>query len=121
MNMCDDCPFLESKPGKQGLLCCAAGVNFYSVGQARELCQLCPFFDGRWTLSCEFIEIYTFLRTENGQQRIDVRFDCWLPEDEAIQPRCASCSAADALFARGNVTPEVQSFLSPQGGCWQQP
>ena len=39
MRTCDSCPFLERKPGEQGLLCCTAGVNFYAVGQARELCR----------------------------------------------------------------------------------
>ncbi len=32
MCLCDNCSFLESGPGKQGLLCCTAGVRFYAVG-----------------------------------------------------------------------------------------
>ncbi len=106
--MCDSCPFLERKPGKQGLLCCAAGVNFYTVGQARELCRLCPLSAGDWTPTCEFLEVYTFLHVEKGQQRIEVRLDCRLPEGEAAQSRCAACPAAGAPLPYGNGTPEVQ-------------
>jgi hypothetical protein len=83
-------------------------VNFYAVGQARELCRLCPLFDGRWTSAREFLEVYTYLHGKRGQQRIEVRFGCWLPEGEAIQPRCAACPAAGVPFARGNGTPGVQ-------------
>jgi len=107
--MCDNsCPFLERKPGKRGLLCCAAGVNFYAVGQAREICQLCPLFKGRWTPTCEFMEVYTFLYGKKGQQRIEIRLDCWLPEGQATQPRCAACPAAGAPLPSGNGTPAVQ-------------
>jgi len=45
--MCDSCPFLERRPGKQGLLCCTAGVNFYAVGQAHESAN-----SWRFTLTC---------------------------------------------------------------------
>jgi len=108
--MCDSCPFLERRPGKQGLLCCTAGVNFYAVGQAHELCRLCPLFNRGWTPTCEFLEVYTYLHGKNDQQRIEVRFDCWLPESKAIQPRCAACPAAGAPLPHrnGNGTPEVQ-------------
>ncbi len=106
--MCDSCPFLERKPGKQGLLCCTAGVNFYTVGQARELCRLCPLSAGDWTPTCEFLEVYTFLHVEKGQQRIEIRLDCRLPEGEAAQSRCAACPAAGAPLPYGNGTPEVQ-------------
>ena len=106
--MCDNCPFLKRKPGKQGLLCCTASVNFYAVGQARELCRLCPLFGRDWTPTCEFLEVYTFLHVEKGQRRIEVRFDCWLPEDEATYPRCAACPAAGAPLSRENEVSEVQ-------------
>ena len=110
MRMRDSCPFLERKPGEQGLLCCTAGVNFYAVGQARERCRLCPLSNGGWTPTCEFLEVYTFLHVEKRQQRIEVRFDCWLPEGKATQPRCAACPAAGAPLpsGSGNGTPEVQ-------------
>jgi len=115
--MCDSCPFLESRPGKQGLLCCAAGVNFYAVGQTRELCRLCPLCDGDWTPTCEFLEVYTFLRLEKRQQRIEVRLDCCLPAGKATQPRCAACPAAGAPLSHrsGNGTPEVQPVRAVVG------
>ncbi len=115
MRMCDSCPFLESRPGKQGLLCCAAGVNFYAVGQARELCRLCPLSDGGWTPTCEFLEVYTYLHVEKGQQRIEVRLDCCLPEGKATRPRCAACPAAGAPLPRGNGTLEMQPVQAVVG------
>ena len=109
MHTCDSCPFLE-KRRKSGLLCCTAGVNFYAVGQARELCRLCPLCDGGWTPTCEFMEVYTFLHGKKGQQRIEIRLDCWLPEGQATQPRCAACPAASTPLPHrnGNGTPKVQ-------------
>ena len=95
--MCDSCPFLERKPSKQGLLRCTAGVNFSAVGQARELCRLCPLFDGGWTPTCEFMEVYTFLRVEKGQRRIEVRVDCRPLEDEV-----AGCVREDEV-AQGDI------------------
>lgn len=105
----DSCRFLERRPGVQSLTCCAVGVNFCSVGQARELCRLCPLFDEDWTPTCEFLEVYTYLRVEKRQQRIEVRFDCWLPEGEVTQSRCAACPAASTLVPRGNEAPEAWS------------
>jgi len=105
--MCDNsCPFLERS--KSGLLYCTAGVNFYAVGQARELCRMCPLSKGEWTLTCELLEVYTFLHVNNGRQRIEVRFDCWLPEGAAAQSHCADCPAAGAPLPRGSGTPGVQ-------------
>ena len=94
--MCDNsCPFLERS--KSGLLCCAAGVNFYAVGRAREICQLCPLFDGGWTPTCEFMEVYTFLHAEKEQRRIEVRVDCRPLENEV-----AGCVREDEV-ARGDI------------------
>ena len=106
--MRDNCSFLETKPGEQGLLYCTAGVNFYAVGQERELCRSCPLSDGGWTPTCEFLEVYTFLHTSKGQRQIKVRFDCWLPEGEITPSRCAACPAAGAPLPPGNGTPQVQ-------------
>ena len=103
--MCDSCLFLERKPGKQDLLCCAAGVNFYAVGQGRELCRLCPLYDGGWTPACEFVEVYTFLYVKNGRRRIEVRLDCRPLEDEV-----AECIWNDEL-ARGDIVQSVQAAV----------
>jgi hypothetical protein len=106
--MCDHCSFLENGLGERGLLCCAAGVNFYAVGQARELCQPCPLCGESRMPACEFLEVYTFLHVEKEQRRIEVRFDCWLPEGKATQPHCAACPAAGAPLSRKNETPDAQ-------------
>jgi hypothetical protein len=106
--MSDSCPFLENGLSKRGLLCCAAGVNFYAVGQACELCRLCPLSGNSWTPTCEFLEVYTFVHREEEERRIEVRFDCWSPEGKATRPRCATCPAAGAPLSQGNETPEAQ-------------
>lgn len=116
MRKCNDgCRFLEAKPGEQGLLLCTAGVNFQAVGQAQELCQLCPLLDGDGIPTCEFLEVYTFLHVEKGQQRVEVRLDCWLPEGGAVESRCATCPAVDGPLARGTGTPEVPRAQSVAG------
>jgi len=113
--MYDRCPFLGRKPSQQGLPYCMAGVDFYTVGQARELCQLCPLADGGWTPTCEFLEVHTYLRVDEKQPRIEVRFDCRLPEGEATQPRCAACPAAGAPLPHPHGTPEVQPVQAVVG------
>jgi len=105
MHTCDSCPFLEKRLGRQGPLCCAAGVNFCAVGQARELCRLCPLFDGGWTPTCEFMEVYTFLHVNNGQRRIEVRVDCRPLEDEV-----AGCVREDEVN-RGAIVQPVQAVV----------
>jgi len=112
--MCHSCVFLESKPGiGRVLLCCAAGVNFYAVGQARELCRLCPLSAGEWTPTCKFLEVYAFLRGKKSQQRIEIQMDCWLPGGRATLPCCATCPAAGAPIVYGNGTPEAQLVQTP--------
>ena len=104
----DKCPFLETKSGWPDLLFCAAGVNFCDVGRACELCRLCPLDNRKWMPACEFMEVFTFLRVEKGQQRwVEVRVDCRLPEGQATQPRCAACPAGRAPLPHGNRPPEV--------------
>ena len=97
MRVDDKCPFLETRPSWSDLPCCAVGVNFCYVGQARELCQLCPLFDGGWTPTCEFMDVYTFLRVEKGQRWIEVRVDCRPLEDEV-----AGCVREDEV-AQGDI------------------
>ena len=92
----DSCRFLERRPGVQSLTCCAVGVNFCCVGQARELCGLCPLSDGGWRPTCEFMAVYTFLREEKGQRWIEVRVDCRVLEDEV-----AGCVREDEIARVG--------------------
>ena len=83
--MGDSCPFLKKGSGKRGLVECKASVNFRAVGQARELCRLCPLSGGNWPLTCEFLEVYTFLHVEQGRQQIEARLDCRPLEDEVAE------------------------------------
>jgi hypothetical protein len=102
--MSDPCSFLENGLGKPGLLCCGAGVNFYAVGQAREICQPCPLSNGNRAPTCEFLEAYTFLHGEKEQQQVEIRFDCWLPKDEAALPHCATCPAKGTSLSQKITT-----------------
>lgn len=97
MRMDDKCPFLETRSSRPNLPRCAAGVNFCDVGQARELCQLCPLDGGNWIPTCEFMEVYTFLHVEKRQRWIEVRVDCRPLEDEV-----AGCVREDEV-ARGDT------------------
>ena len=109
--MCDSCPFLETRSGKPGLLCCTAGVNFYAVGRTRDLCRLCPLCDGKWTPACEFMEVYTFLHVDKGQRRIKVRLDCWPLADEV-----AECIWHREI-TRGDTVQPIQAVVRhPLGG-----
>jgi hypothetical protein len=70
------CPFLETGPRWQGesLYCCAVGVNFYSVGPERELCQTCPVAHLGDALLCEHLDVYAVLQV-NGERKRSVRVE----------------------------------------------
>ena len=68
---------------------CQVGVNFYSVGHDRELCQVCPVTLPDKQSLCPFAEIYTWLRTVGGSTHIVAETVCTL--EEGCTPRCASC------------------------------
>lgn len=58
-----DCPFLEPlhRPPAGSTHCCGAGVNFYWVGQDRELCEVCSIASLGGLPDCGHLDAYTWL------------------------------------------------------------
>lgn len=98
--MLPDCPFLESNRKKQWLprYACAMGINFYSVGPERELCRTCPIAEWGHTLTCEHLEVYTFLRINgHGEPSIRAEMECRQPRSAlSDEARCAICPEVHA-------------------------
>jgi len=97
------CPFLEADPCRQGgsLYCCAVGVNFYSVGPERELCQTCPVAHLGDALLCEHLDVYAFLQVNGeGKRSVRVEMECRLGAGQVPDSvRCDICPAMqDAGF-----------------------
>lgn len=93
--MLPDCSFLESNRRKRWLprYTCAAGVNFYSVGPERALCHTCPIADWGQALTCEHLEVYTFLQA-NGHRELSVQaeMECRQPGNSlSNEARCTIC------------------------------
>lgn len=72
---------------------CQAAVNFYSVGDDRELCRLCPVTLPDQQSVCPFAEIRTWLRTVDGSTAIVAETVCTMDDDDAPSVRCADCPA----------------------------
>ena len=99
------CPFLETRPRRQGdsLYCCAVGVNFYSVGPERELCRTCPIAHLGDALLCEHLDVYTFLQVNReGKRSVQVKMECCL----------GAGSVPDSV--RCDICPEMQD-AGPEG------
>ncbi len=89
------CPFLEADPFRQKDLpyCCAVGVNFYSVGPERELCQTCPIAHLGDALLCEYLDVYAFLQVNReGKRSVRVEMECRLGAGQVPDSvRCDIC------------------------------
>jgi hypothetical protein len=99
------CPFLETEPRRQGAsrYCCAVGVNFYSVGEARELCRTCPIAHLGDALLCEHLDVYAFLRVNReGKQSVQVEMECRLGAAQVPDSaRCDICPAMQNVGSEG--------------------
>jgi hypothetical protein len=93
------CPFLETEPRRQGAsrYCCAVGVNFYSVGEARELCRTCPIAHLGDALLCEHLDVYAFLQiSREGKRSIQMEMECRLGAGQVPDSvRCDICPAIE--------------------------
>lgn len=93
--MKDLCKFLETIPQPEGKLscCCGIGVNFYSVGEKRELCQTCPVPSLANVPHCRQLEFYTRLRVMGGVRHvIEAGFACCLKGwDLESLAECGTC------------------------------
>jgi hypothetical protein len=83
------CYFL--KEGAAGQLGCAAGVNFYIVGQARGECRTCPLADLGDAPFCEHMIVYTYRERNQENWVIRAEVECILDEGTLSGPRCATC------------------------------
>ncbi len=93
MEQLPSCSLLQA--GAHGLVC-AGGVNFFSVGEDRQLCHHCELLvmEGIGALlSCKHLEVYTHLIYQNQQPLVRPIFECDLRTDVPAEPRCATCPA----------------------------
>jgi len=91
----DLCKFLETIPRPEGRLssCCGIGINFYSVGEKRELCQSCPVLSLANAPHCRHLEFYAFLRVAgDGRHVVEADFACCLRGWSLEYPaECETC------------------------------
>jgi len=94
--MKSDCPFLEHRrhPQVGTIARCSVGLNFYAVGQDRDLCQACSIaFQGRLP-DCGHLDAYTWLEGyPGGAPFVSVELFCGLNGDPLPGLlSCASCA-----------------------------
>jgi hypothetical protein len=93
--MKESCYFLKERTaGQPG---CAAGANFYSVGQAREVCHTCPLADLGNAPLCEKLNVYTYWERKQGNWVIRAEVECSLDERTSSDLRCAACPTSGPL------------------------
>jgi hypothetical protein len=93
--MKESCYFLKERAA--GQLGCAAGANFYSVGQAREVCRTCPLADLGDAPFCEHMIVYTYRERKQGNWVIWAEVECNLDERASSDLRCAACPISGQL------------------------
>jgi len=89
--MNDFCHFLENDNHSR-MLRCSVGVNFASVGPARELCKSCSLSNFGNVPQCPHIEVYTFLAKDSkGARMIQAEFECFADPSLPAEERCQNC------------------------------
>jgi len=109
------CHFLER--GMADELCCAAGVNFYSVGRAREMCHTCPLADLGDGPLCEHLEVYTCRERHRGYWVTRAEVECVLGERVPDGSRCPTCPGSERVVL---TTPAEAAMLvvpADRGPC----
>ncbi len=72
---------------------CEIGVNFASLGTDRALCYTCPLSESGGVSQCQNADVYAFLERDSaGVYCIGASWDCSLPLNAPMQPRCRTCS-----------------------------
>ena len=110
--MKDYCHFLEHCPHHEGL-CCAAGVNFRSVGQEREICAACPLADLGDVPLCEHLDVFTYLERKGVVWAVRVEAECTLKDDPSPDSRCSICPHAQRLVLTSRS--DAAMLLTPVG------
>ena len=93
--MKESCYYLKERAA--GKLGCAAGANFYSVGQAREVCRTCPLADLGSVPLCESLNVYTYRERKQGNWVVRAEVECCLDERMSSGLRCAACPISGPL------------------------
>ena len=93
--MKESCYFLKERGS--GQLGCAAGANFYSVGQGRGVCSTCPLADLGSAPLCENLNVYTYRKRKQGNWVIRAEVECSLDERTPSGLRCAACPISGPL------------------------
>jgi hypothetical protein len=90
-----DCRFLERRryPQAGSTPQCGVGINFYAVGQDRELCQACSIASQGRLPDCGHLDAYTWLEGYSGGAPIvRVEMFCGLTDDPLPNLlHCAYC------------------------------
>ena len=98
-----DCPLLSVylSSGSSSHFVCSGGVNFYAVGENRELCRQCqwPGAGLNTVLDCPHADVYTYLE-EDEAGRLSVRFKVECLAAAPQGERCAACPAKDGAQAQ---------------------
>lgn len=89
------CHFLKERAA--GQLGCAVGVNFYRVGQAREVCRTCPLAGLGSTPLCEHLDVYVYRERKQGSLATWVEVRCSLDEETPPGSRCPTCPNSGQL------------------------
>jgi len=90
-----DCKFLEIIEGRP---CCSIGVNFYFVGDERELCNICSVPDVQHLPDCQYLEPFAVLCiAPGGVYSVEPEFICTL-KDLALRDlsKCVHCPAYES-------------------------
>jgi hypothetical protein len=90
-----DCPFLEHRchPQAGNTPQCGVGINFYAVGQDRELCQACSIASLGRLPNCGHLDAYAWLECyPGGASFVRAELFCGLTNDPLpnLLP-CAYC------------------------------
>jgi len=89
--MNDFCHFLENDLHSQ-MLRCGAGVNFVSVGPARELCKSCSLSNLGNVPVCPHVDVHTFLSKGSSSSQVAVaKYECFADPSLPTEERCQNC------------------------------
>jgi hypothetical protein len=102
--MKDFCRFLELDTSIHQRRC-AAGINFVSVGQNRELCRICPLAELGDIPLCPNADVYVYLRRGAAETaEVEVKFACGVNDTSREEALCAGCPARSRDIVSPSMT-----------------
>jgi|GEM_PF-4201496 len=107
--MKDFCQFLRFRSTHEPV--CAAGINFYSVGEAREICRVCPLAGLGDAPICEDLDVLVYQDWRLGSYAIRVEVSRYDEDDASYGDHCSNRPGLEDLTI---TTPtEATRLLSP--------